>query len=412
MPCNPETPPGQNTPVPESIRERIAVPFAYDVQFTRNVFHPRNELLAETLCADGEQKRHRALAYVDEGVAAAHPTLINRIKEYFHARTDRLELVAPPQTVPGGEDAKNSWDTVRDILWTAGNVHLDRQGYIVAVGGGSVLDMVGFAASVIHRGVRLVRVPTTTLAQNDAGIGVKNGMNEHGQKNFVGTFAPPFAVINDFDLLRTLPFTHWIGGVAEAFKVALIKDVELFEFLCAKAADLRRRQAETMEHVVRRAADIHLEHIRTSGDPFEFGSARPLDFGHWAGHRLEILSNYALPHGHAVAVGIALDTCYACRQGLLQEAELERTLDAIDACGLPTWSNLLSRRGPDGQLAVLEGLQHFREHLGGVLTVTLPDGIGRKTEVHHMNIDDLQSCIERLRQRAAERAGRPWPPEA
>jgi 3-dehydroquinate synthase len=405
MPCNPETPPGQNTPVPESIRERIAVPFAYDVQFTRNVFHPRNELLAETLCADGEQKRHRALAYVDEGVAAAHPTLINRIKEYFHARTDRLELVAPPQTVPGGEDAKNSWDTVRDILWTAGNVHLDRQGYIVAVGGGSVLDMVGFAASVIHRGVRLVRVPTTTLAQNDAGIGVKNGMNEHGQKNFVGTFAPPFAVLNDREFLPTLARRDWLGGVAEAFKVAVIRDADFFALLERRAGDLVGRDLDAMTETVRRCAELHLEHIRMSGDPFEFGSARPLDFGHWAGHKLELLSGHRLGHGQAVSIGIVLDSFVAERRGLLTDAELDRIVSAIEACELPTWSGLLEAKDQAGRPAILGGLEDFREHLGGALTVTLPRGIGEKIEVHEIDPSAVREGIEWLRDRHQRRGG-------
>jgi 3-dehydroquinate synthetase len=104
-------------------------------------------------------------------------------------------------------------------MWTLGNLHLDRQSFVIALGGGSVLDMIGFAVSIVHRGLRLVRLPTTTLAQSDAGVGVKTGMDEHGQKNFVGTFAPPFAVINDFELLKTLSFEHWIGGVDEALAV-------------------------------------------------------------------------------------------------------------------------------------------------------------------------------------------------
>ncbi|MFP4053617.1 MAG: 3-dehydroquinate synthase [Phycisphaerae bacterium] len=388
----------------EQYAERIAVPFEYPVHFTRRVFHPRNDLLARTMDRLGEDRRHRALVYVDSGVAEATPTLLNQIKEYFHARPDDLELAAPPQTVPGGEEAKNAWDTVRDILWTAGNLHMDRQSYILAVGGGSVLDMVGFAASIIHRGLRLIRVPTTTLAQNDAGVGVKNGMNEHGQKNFVGTFAPPFAVLNDVDFLETLDQRDWIGGVAEAFKVATIRDAGFFEFLTRRARDLAGRDTETMAECVRRCAILHLEHIRTSGDPFEFGSARPLDFGHWAGHKLEILSGYRMGHGQAVAVGIALDAYYAMRQGLLNGDELTRLLTAMETCGLPTWSRLLDGRDAEGMPRVLEGLEQFREHLGGKLTVTLPDGIGRAIEVHHIDTGTVLDGITYLKQRADSRA--------
>ncbi|NLF32444.1 MAG: 3-dehydroquinate synthase, partial [Planctomycetes bacterium] len=212
-----------------------------------------------------EQRRHRCAVYLDAGLAAAQPDLVRRITEYFHARPDRVELVCPPVIVPGGEAVKTGWQTVRDVIWTLGNLHLDRQSFVLVVGGGAVLDMVGFATSIVHRGLRLVRMPSTTLAQADAGIGVKNGMNEHGMKNFVGTFAPPFAVINDLDLLVSLPFPHWIAGVAEAFKVALIKDAQLLDLLCTTAGALRSRNLHAMAEIVRRTAVLHAEHIARSG---------------------------------------------------------------------------------------------------------------------------------------------------
>ncbi len=381
-------------------RQQIRVPFEYPVYFTRRAIHPRNALLADVIDRLGEGRRHRALVYVDQGVADAHPLLLRQIAEYFHLRPERLELAAPPAVVPGGEQAKNSWDTVRDILWTAGNAHLDRQSFILAIGGGSMLDMVGFAASTLHRGVRLVRLPSTTLAQNDAGVGVKNGMNEHGQKNFIGTFAPPFAVINDASLLTTLRDVDWRAGVAEAMKVALIADASLFDFLRSRAEDLRNRDLPAMEECVRRCAILHLDHIREHGDPFEFGSARPLDFGHWAGHRIEALSGYRTGHGQAVSVGIALDSYYAFRQGLLSRCELDEIVDTLRRCGLPVWSPCLRTELGDGTPAVLEGLQQFREHLGGRLTITLPRGIGRKVEVHEMNHQHILDGIDWLEPRA------------
>ena len=223
------------------------------------------------------------------------------------------------------------------------------------------------------------------LSQNDAGVGVKTGMNEHKAKNFVGTFAPPFAVINDFEFLRTLEDREWAGGMSEAFKVAIIKDAGFFDFLCRNASRLRNRDMAAMETLIRRCAILHLDHIRKGGDPFEFGAARPLDFGHWSAHRLEIMSGYRLGHGQAVAIGIALDSYYAMRKRLITKTEFERIIDGMRACGLPIWSNLLERRDGHGKLAVLAGLEQFREHLGGELTVTLPDSIGRKIEVHDMN---------------------------
>ena len=243
-------------------------------------------------------------------------------------------------------------------------------------------------------------MPSTVLSQNDAGIGVKNGVDEHGQKNFLGTFAPPFAVVNDLALLQSLPQEHWIGGVAEAFKVALITDAAFFDFLCEHAAELRARDAAAMEHVARRCAAIHLDHIATNGDPFEMGSARPLDFGHWAAHRLEILTGGVLPHGQAVAIGIALDTMYACRRGLLSGADVERVMAAFTACGLPVFCDELCWQRNDGEYEILQGLRDFREHLGGRLTVTLPDGIGRRVEVNHMDEDAVIACAIALRARS------------
>jgi len=336
---------------------------------------------------------------VDAGAAAAHPRLVTQIKEYFHGRPKVLELAAPPELVIGGEAAKNGWQAVRDVMWTIGNLHLDRQSFVVCVAGGSVLDMVGFATSIVHRGLRLVRVPSTTLAQNDAGVGVKNGMDEHGMKNFIGTFAPPFAVLNDLAFLPTLADRDWIGGVAEAFKVAIIKDALFFDFLCKHAVALRKRDIGAMEQVVRRCAILHLDHIRTSGDPFEFGSARPLDFGHWAAHKLESMSDYAIGHGQAVSIGIVLDSYYAMREGLITSDQFDRIIKSLLACGLPIWTDLLQERTPDGLLVILDGLNQFREHLGGALTVTLPKGLGSKCEVHQMSFDLIEQGVKELKRR-------------
>jgi 3-dehydroquinate synthase len=389
----------------EAYHQRISVPFDYPVYFTHDVLSPGKGLLAAALDRLGERRRHRAVVYVDDGLAAAQGDLLERIKEYFHAHRDALELAAPPQIVRGGETAKIGWAVVRDVMTAVGNLHLDRQSFVVVFGGGAVLDMVGFAASLVHRGLRLVRAPTTTLAQNDAGVGVKNGMDEHGQKNFVGTFAPPFAVLNDFEFLKTLTDRDWVGGVAEAFKVAIIKDAAFFELLCDRAADLRGRDQAAMEQCVRRCAILHLEHIRTSGDPFELGSARPLDFGHWVGHKLETMSDYALGHGQCVAVGIAVDSFYAMRQGLIGAEDFERIVAGLTDAGLPVWSPLLAQRNADGTLTVLEGLREFREHLGGSLHVTLPDGLGGKCEVHQMDAQLVEEAIQHLAALAAGHGG-------
>jgi 3-dehydroquinate synthase len=395
----PEPTPRKASPAQPDVHvQKFAVAFEYPVCFTEHVMDRGNPLLAEIIGRLDEDRRHRCLVYIDSGVDRAHPDLQRQIREYFHDRPD-IALAAAPRVVPGGEKAKTDWTCVRDIMTELGNLHLDRQSFVLAIGGGSMLDMVGFAASIIHRGLRLIRIPTTTLAQNDAGIGVKNGMDEHGQKNFIGTFAPPFAVINDSAFLSTLSQEHWIAGAAEAFKVALVRDAEFFDQLEQLGPKLRIRDEPAMEQVIRRCAEIHLRHIRTSGDPFEFGSARPLDFGHWAGHKLELISGFELPHGQAVAVGICLDSFVAMKRGSVSEPEFLRILEAIASCNLPTFHPLLSRRRRTGQLEILQGLEDFREHLGGVLTVTLPHGIGKGQEVHEIDPGHVAEGVDYLRYR-------------
>lgn len=383
---------------PVIVSQAFSVGFEYPVVFTRGVFDASNPVLRDALTRRADDRRRaRAALFFDQGLCDAQPRLLERAKAYFTAQGERLELAAPPAALPGGEKIKNdarlAWKLTRRLL----ELGLCRHSAVVAVGGGALLDAVGFAAALAHRGLRLVRLPSTTLAQADAGIGVKNGINLGGVKNAVGVFAPPFAVVNDFDLLKTLTDTDWMGGVAEAIKVAMIRDALFFRELERSAADLRRRDAAAMEKTVLRCAELHLAHIRGSGDPFEQGEARPLDFGHWAAHQLESLSKNRVGHGAAVAFGIRLDTLYAWRQGWLQEAEARAVETLLDACGFPAWHSALDRRHADGRFAVLDGIERFREHLGGRLTITFPRGIGVGFETHEVDIAVMTRCLEDLR---------------
>jgi 3-dehydroquinate synthase len=190
--------------------------------------------------------------------------------------------------VEGGEAIKNDLPGFVGRLDELVDQRMCRHSVVLAVGGGAVLDAIGLAAALVHRGLRLVRIPTTVLAQNDSGVGVKNAINYRHTKNLLGAFAPPFAVINDLNFLRSLPDAEWTDGIAEAFKVALIKDKANSLPGCAPTPPPCARATKAPWPTwCRRCAELHLDHIRTSGDPFEFGQARPLDFGHWSAHRLE-----------------------------------------------------------------------------------------------------------------------------
>ena len=307
--------------------------------------------------------------------------------------------------MPGGEQSKQSPELIAALHADLQRFGVDRQSFVLAIGGGAVLDAVGYAAATTHRGVRLIRVPTTVLGQNDSGVGVKNGINAFGAKNFLGTFAPPFAVINDSDFLRTLEARDLRSGMAEAVKVALIRDPSFFAWLEQNVAQLATFELDAVARLVRVAAEIHLGHIASAGDPFEQGSARPLDFGHWAAHKLESLSEHALRHGEAVAIGMALDSCYSARAGLLDQASLERICGLLEGLGFALWHDALGWLSAEESPRVLDGLREFREHLGGELTVTLLAGIGRGQEVHDIDSSLVRHALGWLEQRARDRAG-------
>lgn len=384
-----------------TIVQSIAVTWEFPVTFTHGLFEPGNRVLSETLGRLHEGRRHRALVFVDGHVAKARPDLVAEITAYFAAHPTTLQLAGEPVVVPGGEAVKNDFSLVEGFMRLMLERHIDRQSYVIIVGGGAVMDAVGLAAALVHRGLRQVRVPTTVLGQNDAGVGVKNGVNYLGGKNAVGSFAPPFAVLNDSRFLVTLPQRDWLCGVAEAWKVAIIRDTTFFDWLCDNATKFPARDAASMEHLVFRCADEHLSHIRSNGDPFEYGRARPLDFGHWSAHKIELMSGFKISHGEAVASGVLLDSIYAGYQGWITEADLARIARGLKESGFPLWHDELDARDAEGRHLVFAGLRDFQEHLGGELTVTFPDGLGARHEVHEIDLAQMAMAVQELRKLVA-----------
>jgi 3-dehydroquinate synthase len=385
------------------IQRSIQVGWQLRVFFTEDVFAPANLVLKTALGNDAGPASRKALVVLDESLAHARPDLARQIEDYFSAPDGNVKLAGPPLVIEGGERAKNSPLQVAEIHSQIDRHHLDRHSYLIAVGGGALLDAAGFAAATAHRGIRHVRIPTTTLSQADSGIGVKNGINAFGKKNFIGTFAPPHAVINDFNLLATLEPRDQRAGYVEAVKVACIRDRAFFGEIERDAEKLTTFEPAAMKRLIQRCAELHLDHIATSGDPFELGSARPLDFGHWSAHKLEQLSNFQIRHGEAVAIGIALDVVYSRQAGLLDAPSAERVLALLERLGFDLFANELLNVGSDGQLQVLGGLNEFREHLGGDLTITLLREIGRGVEVHEVNLPKVVEAIHELRERHGAR---------
>jgi 3-dehydroquinate synthase len=383
-----------------TIQQEIQVTFRYAVHFTRDLFAPANPLFKDMVAQDGAGPPPKLLVVLDRGVHRHHPRLLSRIEAYCrHYRRD-ISLLGVPFLFEGGEHLKNDPLHVMIVQQAIHAAGLCRHSYVAAIGGGALIDMAGFAAATAHRGLRLIRVPTTVMAQADASIGVKNGINAFGKKNFIGTFAPPAAVLNDADFLPTLSQRDWIGGVAEAVKVALIKDAAFFTFLEEHAEALAERDLDLMEQVIYRCAALHLDHIANGGDPFEFGSSRPLDFGHWAAHKLEQLTGYEMGHGQAVALGIALDSTYAYLMGLLPQTQWQRILTTLRTLGFALDDPMMAV-----EHGLLDGLTEFREHLGGRLTIMLLWDIGEGLEVHEMEPELVRESLALLKQHAADSLG-------
>jgi 3-dehydroquinate synthase len=370
------------------LQQSFSVRFEYQVFFTENLFSSDNATFKEFLYSQATDSTRKILFVIDSGVADYHPDLQPNIRSYFQG-INKFILIPEMIMVPGGEQAKNDINLFYQIVDAVDKHGIDRHSYIAAIGGGSVLDLAGYAAATSHRGIRHIRIPTTVLSQNDSGVGVKNGINHHSKKNFLGTFAPPVAVFNDSNFLTTLADAEWRSGIAEAIKVALIKDKSFFEWLHENAEALVARNMKSMQYLIRRCAQMHIEHIG-KGDPFEMGSSRPLDFGHWSAHKVEQLSNFHIRHGEAVALGIALDSAYSYVSGRLTDKEINSIIHLLKTLGFAVSHPLMEIH--DAETPVLAGLNEFREHLGGRLTIMLLNKIGKGEEVHELDTPLLQKA--------------------
>ncbi|MCM2374037.1 3-dehydroquinate synthase [Aporhodopirellula aestuarii] len=383
----------------------IDVPFT--VSFTHRLRHTADicdadfHVLTDLLATDPQQ-RAKVQLWVDSNLHSSESgqqSFASRLGEQL-AQSGRVDLAGNPHSIPGGETCKNSDEVLQQLLSLIHEHDMDRRSYVIVAGGGAVLDVAGYAAAIAHRGIRLIRLPSTTLAQSDSGVGVKNAINYFGKKNWIGTFAVPWAVINDAAILQSLPDRDFRSGLTEAIKVSLLKDAPFFEFIRTNADAIRQRDPAISSAVIARSCRLHLDHITLGGDPFESLEARPLDFGHWSAHRLEPMTDYQLRHGEAVGIGVALDTLYSARMfGLSHETAIE-VCHTIAAIGSSTWCDAINDSD-----AVLRGLEEFRQHLGGRLTVTMLKDIGRSINVHEIDIKVMKSCIEELRELSKETNG-------
>ena len=381
---------------PDRYDIEFVVPMVHRLRFTRDCFGEDFAVVANLLERSNSQPA-RVQVWLDEGLISSNGELPNLIAAALESQAEDIEQVGPIYSVPGGEEVKNSPDFVSEVLDAINRGNLDRRSYVMVVGGGAVLDMVGYAAAIAHRGVRLIRFPTTTLAQGDSGVGVKNAVNWFGKKNWKGTFAAPWAVINDQRLLDGLSDRDFRCGFSESVKVAMLKSPSLFYFLSQSAKHIAARDWDYSGRAIRHSVLLHLDHITRGGDPFELLEARPLDFGHWSAHKLEALTNYGLRHGEAVSIGVAVDTVYSHLVLGLPQTVADQTLDILQRLQLPIHHAALS------ESAICDGLEEFRQHLGGELTVTMIQQIGQPVDVHAIDHAAMRDAMQYVSERSRSR---------
>lgn len=406
---------------PDRLDIPFAVPFVHRLRFTRDVLGADAGVLADLLEPSADEdgtsagdngdggvsgpvpvksapRPARVQFWLDSFIADARPDIPAGIEAFFAANPSRVVQAGNVQIVPGGETVKNDIHVLERMLKVFHAADLDRRSYVVVIGGGAVLDAVGFAVAIAHRGLRLVRIPTTTLAQADSGVGVKNAVNLFAKKNWLGSFAVPWAVVNDAGLLETLPDREFACGFAEAVKVSLLKDPAGFARIHAAAGRIRARDMAAALPVIRDSARMHIDHITRGGDPFEMREARPLDFGHWSAHKLEVMTGFRVRHGEAVAIGVGLDCLYSSLVHGLPAADAGRVLDCLAGLGLPLFHPRLA-----AACELFAGLEEFRQHLGGRLTLTMLRAMGRPVDVHDVDEPAMREAIRRLAVEAAAR---------
>ena len=302
---------------------------------------------------------YRVAAIADQGVRRRHG--------------DRLRAALPPEAVvlavPSGEEHKSrsQKERLEDELLSR---RLGRDTVIVGFGGGVVTDLAGFVAATYLRGVPFVAVPTTLLAAVDASVGGKTGVNTPHGKNLVGVFRQPAAVFADTRLLETLPEPEFLNGVAEALKMAATSDAALFAELEEGIATLRTRETAALARLV--AAAVRIKAVVVAADERESGLREILNFGHTVGHGLEHATDYRLPHGAAVAIGMVAESRMARRAGFLGAEAEDRLHTLIGAVGLPAGA-------PDGveRDRVLAALGSDKKARGGEARFVMLEGIGR-----------------------------------
>ena len=293
-----------------------------------------------------------------------------------------------PVEIPDGEQHKTlDW---ANAIFTALLINtFDRRSPLVALGGGVIGDLTGFAASSYMRGVPFVQVPTTLLAMVDSSVGGKTGVNHPLGKNMIGAFYQPRLVLMDLDALKTLPKEELLSGMAEVIKYGVIWDHELFEFLEKNRDKILNLEEGPLGHIIRRSCEIKADVV--SKDEREGGLRAILNYGHTVGHAVETLSDYASRHGEAVAIGMVYAAKLAHRTGLCDARIPERIEKLINAYGLPTSLSVMKPRPTVTQF--MDMIQVDKKAEAGKVRFVLPKKIGEVVITREWGEQQLQELL-------------------
>ena len=321
----------------------------------------------------------RAAVVTNEKVAPLYADRLERALSLAGARVQRIVL-------PDGESHK-SWEVLDRIFAALLQAQADRRTVIVALGGGVVGDMAGFAAATYQRGVPHLQVPTTLLAQVDSSVGGKTAINHPLGKNMIGAFHQPSAVVADTATLASLPEREYASGMAEVIKYGAIHDVSFLAWIEANATALRRREAAALAYAIRRSCEIKAEIV--AADEREGGVRALLNFGHTFGHAIESAAGYGTwLHGEAVAAGMVLAARFSARQGRIDAGDAERLVALLKSMGLPTVA-------PGYELDTwLEYMGRDKKNEDGRITLVLLDALGRGAVVKDTPARALREFLE------------------
>jgi len=352
----------------------------YRIHETNNCFSPDNQMIAQI----GQLGRgRRRLVIVDRQVDAIYGRAIRDYFAYHQTVPDILVIDA-------GEHNKDL-RALRKVLDAVEGLGLNRRSDpIVVVGGGVVTDIVGLAASLYRRGTPFIRVPTTLVGIIDAGVGVKTGINYGGRKNRLGTYYPSADTVLDRSFLGTLPARHISNGIAEAIKVAIMRDRTLFGLLEAHIGELidTRFGCPAASDVITHAVNDMLNELEPNLR--EHDLQRLVDFGHTFSPNLEMASAGALLHGEAVAIDMAISTAVAMRRGMMEKEDVDRVFSLLVRAGLP----LVHATCTSAELH--RALEDTTRHRDGRLHCPLPTGLGRGEFVDHLGHDEIGQALELL----------------